>query len=197
MVLSESEESLITVVRTLPPEEARKVLDWARQLGDLGRSRAVEWSDSWSEEDLADAMAASLRRFDDREREGALAVCQAHMTAGEIAIPPFFGHPADWAGIKKWYHKNRPDVVVGFNLGHYYCLLEMGLRIPEDVKYIDLLKLEPGRKIAGVYHSEEEMRMKAAEHIDFLIRHKRKGIPKVRWGMLTPTSWGPGESLPV
>ena len=70
MVLNPSEESLINVVRTLPAEEARKVLDWARQLGDLGRSRAVEWSDSWSEEDLADATAASLRRFDDREREG-------------------------------------------------------------------------------------------------------------------------------
>ena len=69
MVLSESEESLITVVRTLPPEEARKVLDWARQLGDLGRARIVEWSDSWSEKDLADATAASLGRFDEQERE--------------------------------------------------------------------------------------------------------------------------------
>jgi len=70
MVLNAGEESLINVVRTLPPEEARKVLDWARQLGDLGRTRAVEWSDSWSEEDLADATAASLRRFDEQEREG-------------------------------------------------------------------------------------------------------------------------------
>ena len=70
MVLNASEESLINVVRTLSPEEARKVLDWARQLGDLGRARVVEWSDSWSEEDLTDATAASLRRFDDQEREG-------------------------------------------------------------------------------------------------------------------------------
>ena len=70
MVLNAREESLINVVRTLSPEEARKVLDWARQLGDLGRARVVEWSDSWSEEDLTDATAASLRRFDDQEREG-------------------------------------------------------------------------------------------------------------------------------
>ncbi len=70
MVLSASEESLINVVRTLPLEEARKVLDWARQLGDLGHGRVVEWSDSWSEQDLADATASSLRRFDEQEREG-------------------------------------------------------------------------------------------------------------------------------
>jgi hypothetical protein len=69
MILSASEESLINVVRALPPEEARKVLGWAQQLAELGRERVIEWSDSWSEEDLADATAASLRRFDEHERE--------------------------------------------------------------------------------------------------------------------------------
>jgi hypothetical protein len=46
MVLSAAEESLIKVVRTLAPDEARKVLDRAEELGDLGRDRRVEWSDS-------------------------------------------------------------------------------------------------------------------------------------------------------
>jgi hypothetical protein len=69
MVLSASEESLINIVRALPPAEAGKILDWARQLADLGRERVVEWSDSWSDEDLADVTAESLRRFDEQERE--------------------------------------------------------------------------------------------------------------------------------
>ena len=69
MVLSASEESLISVVRALPPEEARKVLDWAQTLADLGRERRIDWSDSWSEEDIADATAASMRHFEDQERE--------------------------------------------------------------------------------------------------------------------------------
>jgi hypothetical protein len=70
MVLSASEESLINVVRKLPQEEARKVLDWAIPLADLGRELPSEWSDSWSEEDLADATTESLRQFDEQEREG-------------------------------------------------------------------------------------------------------------------------------
>ena len=70
MVLSASEESLINVVRTLPPEKARKILDWAQQLADLGRERPIEWSDSWSDEDLADATASSVRRFEKQERQG-------------------------------------------------------------------------------------------------------------------------------
>ena len=70
MVLSVNEESLIKVVRMLPPDEARKVLVWAQQLADLGGGRRVEWSDSWSDEDLRDATLASLERFEQREREG-------------------------------------------------------------------------------------------------------------------------------
>ena len=68
-MLSPKEESLISVVRALPPDEAGKVLDWACQLADLADGRTVQWSDSWTEEDLADATAAAVRRFEDREQE--------------------------------------------------------------------------------------------------------------------------------
>jgi len=70
MVLSANEESLIKVVRMLPPDEARKVLAWAQQLAELGGERQVEWSDSWSDEDLREATLASLERFEKQEREG-------------------------------------------------------------------------------------------------------------------------------
>ena len=61
MALSAQEESLIGVVRALPPEEAGKVLNWARQLADLARGRTVEWSDSWTDEDLSDSDWESAR----------------------------------------------------------------------------------------------------------------------------------------
>ena len=62
MVLSAQEESLIGVVRTLPPEDAGKVLDWARQLAGLAGGRTIEWSDAWTDEDLADATAAAVAK---------------------------------------------------------------------------------------------------------------------------------------
>jgi hypothetical protein len=67
MVLTAQEESLIGVVRSLPPEEAGKVLDWACQLADLADGRPIQWSDSWTDEDLADATAAALRSFEAQE----------------------------------------------------------------------------------------------------------------------------------
>jgi hypothetical protein len=69
MALSAQEESLVSVVRALPPDEAGNVLDWARQLADLAGGRAVQWSDSWTDEDLAEATAAAVRRFEGHERE--------------------------------------------------------------------------------------------------------------------------------
>ncbi len=67
MLLSAQEERLIHVVRALPPAEAGKVLDWARQLADLAGGRRMESSDSWTDADLADATAAAVRHFDDQE----------------------------------------------------------------------------------------------------------------------------------
>jgi hypothetical protein len=42
MVLTAQEESLINVIRALPPAEAGKVLDWAHQLADLADGRNIE-----------------------------------------------------------------------------------------------------------------------------------------------------------
>ena len=69
-MLSVQEESLIQVIRSLPAQGADKVLDWARQLADLPGGHLKEWSDSWSDEDLAEATAAAVRNFEDAEREG-------------------------------------------------------------------------------------------------------------------------------
>jgi hypothetical protein len=70
MVLSAQEESLIKVVRALPSEEAQRVLTWASQLAHLAHGREIDWSDSWSDEDIAEATAASIRRFEEQEQEG-------------------------------------------------------------------------------------------------------------------------------
>ena len=70
IVLSANEESLIQVLRMLPPDEARKVPVWTQHLTDLGGGRRVQWSDSWSDDDLREATAASLKRFEQQEQEG-------------------------------------------------------------------------------------------------------------------------------
>jgi hypothetical protein len=65
--LTENEERLVQTLRALPPEAAEKVIIWATQLSDLANGKNVDWSDAWTDEDLADARGASLGNFDERE----------------------------------------------------------------------------------------------------------------------------------
>ena len=67
--LSEKEERLVEALRALPPGTADQVIAWTTRLRDLANGRSVDWSDTWTEEDLADARRASLSTFDERERE--------------------------------------------------------------------------------------------------------------------------------
>jgi hypothetical protein len=68
ITLSESEERLVEAVRALPPAAANALITWATQLSDLSKGRPVEWSDTWTDEDLADVQKASLANFDAQEK---------------------------------------------------------------------------------------------------------------------------------
>jgi hypothetical protein len=55
--------------RVLPPNATDQVFTWATRLRDLANGKNVDWSDTWTEEDLADVQRASLAGFDEREPE--------------------------------------------------------------------------------------------------------------------------------
>jgi LacI family transcriptional regulator len=135
--------------------------------------------------------------LDDSEREAALSICQQTLPPNEEAIPPCLGGIHDQASFVQWFQRHRPDVVVGFNNLNHWWLLEMGLRVPHDVAYVNLQGDSASLKLATVDQCLPKIRIKAAEHLDFLIRHKRTGYPEEPWEMLGPVRWVPGESLPV
>jgi hypothetical protein len=60
---------LVEAIRALPPDAAEHVITWAARLRDLAAGGNIEWSDAWTEEDLADARRSSLSRFEEIERE--------------------------------------------------------------------------------------------------------------------------------
>ena len=69
--LNANEERFVEALRALPPDAADQVITWTTRLRELAGSRSVEWSDTWTEEDLQDARRASLSGFDERERDEA------------------------------------------------------------------------------------------------------------------------------
>jgi hypothetical protein len=69
MQLNEREASLVDAFRRLPPETATELSALAGRLAELAANRKIDWSDSWSDEDLNEFRAASLRRLDAEESE--------------------------------------------------------------------------------------------------------------------------------
>jgi hypothetical protein len=69
MQLNQREASLVEVFRRLPPDTAAELSALAERLAALSPHRKIDWSDSWSDEDLRDFRTASLRRLDAEESE--------------------------------------------------------------------------------------------------------------------------------
>jgi DNA-binding LacI/PurR family transcriptional regulator len=134
--------------------------------------------------------------LDDREREASLWSCQQELTAQECCIPPYLGNHWDPPNIQKWLQYHRPDAVVGFNDTHYHMLQKMGLKIPQDLAYANLMT---GGDIqqAGVCQAGEMVKIKAAEHLDSLVRYKRTGFPDEPCELVMVSQWRPGPSLPI
>ena len=69
MQLNAQEASLVEAFRRLPPDAAAELSALAERLAGLTPNRKIDWSDSWSDEDLKEFRAASLRRLDAEESE--------------------------------------------------------------------------------------------------------------------------------
>jgi hypothetical protein len=66
--ISAREEILLEAFRRLPAEAANELSALAQRLATLTPGTTVDWSDSWSDADLREFTAASLRRLEDEEQ---------------------------------------------------------------------------------------------------------------------------------
>jgi len=67
MLISSSEEELISAFRRLPAAAAEEISSLVRRLASLPAGTKVDWSDEWSDDDLRDYASASIRSFETRE----------------------------------------------------------------------------------------------------------------------------------
>ena len=69
MRLDPREACLVEAFRRLPPETAAELSALAERLAAVGPNRKIDWSDSWSDDDLSEFRAASLKRLEIEESE--------------------------------------------------------------------------------------------------------------------------------
>jgi hypothetical protein len=69
MAISARAEVLLEAFRRLPPDAAVELSALAQRLAALAPGTTIDWSDSWSDADLREFTAASLRRLEAEEEE--------------------------------------------------------------------------------------------------------------------------------
>ena len=66
MQITEKEERLLQAFRRLPADTASQVSTLVQQLAEHSK---IDWSDEWSDSDLAEFTADSLRQYDLNEQK--------------------------------------------------------------------------------------------------------------------------------
>jgi hypothetical protein len=69
MQLTAQETTLLDAFRRLPPDAAGELAALVQRLAALSPNTRIDWSDSWSEEDLRDFTAHALKRFEAEEEQ--------------------------------------------------------------------------------------------------------------------------------
>jgi hypothetical protein len=69
LLLNKREASLLQAFRRLPTEAAAELAALAERLAALHPNTKIDWSDAWSDEDLKEFTAASVRRLEAEESE--------------------------------------------------------------------------------------------------------------------------------
>jgi hypothetical protein len=65
--LGAREASLVEAFRRLPPDAAAELTALAVRLASISPGTKIDWSDSWSDEDLKEFTAASVKRLESEE----------------------------------------------------------------------------------------------------------------------------------
>ncbi|HEY1794391.1 MAG TPA: LacI family DNA-binding transcriptional regulator [Opitutaceae bacterium] len=123
-----------------------------------------------------------------------------HLFAGVPPLRPQAddGSPstADPLAFKRWYKAHRPEVIISrasFVLPH---LEAMGVRVPQDVAFIDVFR-EPGDAgTAGIIQKHRAVGETAVEILSGQLQRNQFGVPAIQTSTYIDGEWIEGESCP-
>jgi LacI family transcriptional regulator len=102
--------------------------------------------------------------------------------------------PAEFA---RWYKQHRPDVILSKSSFVMPSLRELGLRVPDDVAFVDLFLEDTTGELAGVRQNHELVGATAVEILAGQIHLSKLGVPAVATSTLIEGTWFDGQSCPL
>lgn len=103
---------------------------------------------------------------------------------------------ADVKPFEKWLNKYRPDVVLSKGAYVLPVLKQLGLRIPQDIAFVNLFLDQPDGTMAGVHQNHETVGALAVEILAGQLQHNKFGVPAVATTTFVEGAWFDGASCP-
>ncbi len=98
--------------------------------------------------------------------------------------------------FEKWFRRHRPEVILSKGAYVLPAMRQMGLRIPQDVAFVDLFLDEPNGTIAGVHQNHEAVGALAVEILAGQLQHNKFGVPAIATSTFIEGTWFDGASCP-
>lgn len=103
---------------------------------------------------------------------------------------------ADLKPFEKWFRHYKPDVIVS-KAAYVLPLLEtMGLKIPQDVAFVNLFLDQTDGKMAGVRQNHDIVGGVAVEILAGQLQHNKFGLPEVPTTTFVEGNWFDGATCP-
>ncbi|WP_309383101.1 LacI family DNA-binding transcriptional regulator [Cerasicoccus frondis] len=132
----------------------------------------------------------------------AAAIYANSVTPRTHQVPPLFYSHRDestWPAAKKvlqaWIRKHRPEVIIGHSSELVNCVLETGLKIPEEIGIIHLATDDDVADWAGVCSNKRLIGATAIELLVSLMRNRQYGIPEFAVDTSIEGEWQDGWTL--
>lgn len=104
--------------------------------------------------------------------------------------PNFF-----YAGLTEWYYKYKPEVIISLNDRVYRELVGAGIKIPEQVSFINLNIDHPNTRITGIDPQFEMLGAASVDLVIDMIMNGQTGIPTAPKYVMVKGRWNKGETV--
>jgi LacI family transcriptional regulator len=111
------------------------------------------------------------------------------------ALPPLILPEMTAAAFKRWFRKNRPDVVLGHRAEMIGWMKECGARVPETHGFCCLNIGLNASSCAGLDQRPYHVGVRAIELVISQIHQNIYGIPSLPSNTTVPAQWVDGPTL--
>jgi LacI family transcriptional regulator len=98
--------------------------------------------------------------------------------------------------FRRWFEKYRPEVIIGKRSFIQREFDAMGLRIPEDVSFVDVFLEDQSGAVAGVRQNHAEVGAQAVEILSGQLQHNKYGVPEIPMTTYVEGTWFDGLTCP-